>query len=106
MHSIAVIIIFLILLYSPPLTAAHHMVFEEICEMAGALSYIHAIVLVNISSLEQAIQNFQLLIANVQKGLQGTTYQLQDPEQRQTGHCSHQKSARLPACQQRSDHPE
>jgi len=30
---------------------SHHVVFEEIGEMAGALSYIHAIIPVNISAL-------------------------------------------------------
>jgi hypothetical protein len=36
----------------------HHVIFEEISEMAGALSYIHAIVPVNISGL---VQTFQLV---------------------------------------------
>jgi hypothetical protein len=42
-----------------PLTLSHHMVFEEIGEMAGALSYIHAIVPINISGLAHAVQNFR-----------------------------------------------
>jgi hypothetical protein len=37
----------------------HHVVFEDIDEMAGALSYIHAIVPVNISRLAQAVQTFR-----------------------------------------------
>ncbi len=37
----------------------HHVVFEQIGEMAGALSYIHAIVPVNISGLAQAVQFFR-----------------------------------------------
>ncbi len=38
----------------------HHVVFEEISEMAGALSYIHAIIPVNISGLAVTIRNFRL----------------------------------------------
>jgi hypothetical protein len=37
----------------------HHVVFEEIGKMAGALSYIHAIVLVNISRLAHAVNAFK-----------------------------------------------
>jgi hypothetical protein len=37
----------------------HHVVFEEIGEMAGALSYVHAIVPVNISGLAHAVNNFK-----------------------------------------------
>jgi len=37
----------------------HHVVFEEIGKMAGALSYIHAIVLVNISGLAHAVNAFK-----------------------------------------------
>ncbi len=37
----------------------HHVVFEEIGKMAGALSYVHAIVLVNISGLAHAVNNFK-----------------------------------------------
>ncbi len=37
----------------------HHVVFEEIGKMAGALSYVHAIVPVNISGLAHAIGNFK-----------------------------------------------
>jgi hypothetical protein len=40
------------------LASPHHVVFEEIGEMAGALSYIHAIVPINISRLAQAFQTF------------------------------------------------
>ncbi len=36
----------------------HHVVFEEIGKMAGALSYIHAIVPINISGLAQAVHSF------------------------------------------------
>ncbi len=36
----------------------HHVVFEEIREMAGTLSYIHVVVLVNISGLLQSVADF------------------------------------------------
>ena len=35
------------------------MVFEEIGEMLGALSYVHAVVPVNISGLARAVNNFK-----------------------------------------------
>jgi hypothetical protein len=38
----------------------HHVVFEEIGEMAGALSYVHAVVPVNISGLSHAVENFKI----------------------------------------------
>jgi hypothetical protein len=41
------------------LAFTHHLVFEEIGEMAGALSYVHAIVPVNISGLAHAVNNFK-----------------------------------------------
>ncbi len=50
-----------------PLTPSHHVVFEEIGEMAGALSYIHAIVPINISGLAQAIHNFHHDVQALQK---------------------------------------
>jgi hypothetical protein len=37
----------------------HHVVFEEIGEMAGALSYIHIVIPINISGLLQAIHDFR-----------------------------------------------
>ncbi len=43
----------------------HHVVFEEIGEMAGALSYVHAIVPVNISGLAHAVNNFKDDIRNL-----------------------------------------
>jgi hypothetical protein len=43
--------------FSPART--HHVVFKEIGEMAGALSYIHIIVPINISGLLQAVTQFQ-----------------------------------------------
>ncbi len=41
------------------LTCQHHVIFEEIGEMAGALSYVHAVVPVNISGLSHAVENFK-----------------------------------------------
>jgi hypothetical protein len=41
------------------LTLQHHVVFEEIGEMAGALSYVHAVVPVNISGLSHTVNNFK-----------------------------------------------
>jgi len=46
-------------LFLSPLATPHHMVFEEIGEMAGALSYVHAVVPVNISGLARAVNNFK-----------------------------------------------
>jgi len=48
-----------LLLALSQLACQHHVVFEEIGEMAGALSYIHAVVPVNISGLSQAVDNFK-----------------------------------------------
>jgi hypothetical protein len=41
------------------LALQHHVVFEEIGEMAGALSYVNAVVPVNISGLSHAVKNFK-----------------------------------------------
>ena len=49
----------ILLLALGQLACQHHVVFEEIGEMAGALSYIHAVVPVNISGLSQAVDNFK-----------------------------------------------
>jgi hypothetical protein len=46
---------------------SHHVVFEEISEMAGTLSHIHAIVPVNISGLCQAVNNFQKDVIRLQQ---------------------------------------
>jgi hypothetical protein len=46
-----------VMLLHPAFT--HHVVFEEIGEMAGALSYVHAVVPVNISGLAHAVNNFK-----------------------------------------------
>jgi hypothetical protein len=49
------------------LSFSHHVVFEEIGEMAGALSHIHAVVPVNISGLTHAVVNFQKDILHFQE---------------------------------------
>jgi hypothetical protein len=46
-------------LFLLPLATPHHVVFEEIGEMAGALSYVHAVLPVNISGLARAVNNFK-----------------------------------------------
>ena len=48
----------------------HHVVFEEIGEMAGALSYIHAIVMVNISGLIKTVNYLQRDLDTVQVAYQ------------------------------------
>ena len=57
--------LYTILLFAYTLTPAqtHHVVFEEIGEMAGALSYIHVVVPINISGLLQSINNFRAKVA-------------------------------------------
>jgi hypothetical protein len=49
------------------LSSSHYVMFEEISQMAGALSYIHAIVPVNISRLVQAVHIFHCNILSIQK---------------------------------------
>ncbi len=44
----------------------HHVVFEEIGEMAGALSYIHAVVPVNISGLSHAVEKFKTDVCSLE----------------------------------------
>ena len=58
MTSFRHLLLLMSLLLSHP-AFPHHVVFEEIGEMAGALSYVHAIVPVNISGLAHAISNFK-----------------------------------------------
>ncbi len=48
------------------LACQHHIVYEEIGEMAGAVSYIHAVVPVNISGLSQAVSNFKTDVRSFQ----------------------------------------
>jgi hypothetical protein len=49
----------LLFVYSFTPVQTHRVVFEEIGEMAGALSYIHIVIPVNISGLLHAIDNFR-----------------------------------------------
>ena len=57
--------LYTILLFAYTLMPAqtHHVVFEEIGEMAGALSYIHVVVPINISGLLQSVNNFRAKVA-------------------------------------------
>jgi hypothetical protein len=66
MNSVAALLIFLLLRFPSP-TSAHHIVFEEIGEMAGALSYIHAVIPVNISGLDRAANTFRSQIADLRR---------------------------------------
>jgi len=50
--------------------ASHHVVFEEIGTMAGALLYIHAIVLFNITRLIQTVQRVQWDMDTIAAGFQ------------------------------------
>jgi hypothetical protein len=50
--------------------ASHNVVFEEIGTMAGAISYIHAIVLLNITGLVQTFQRVQRDIDTTAAGFQ------------------------------------
>jgi hypothetical protein len=56
--TVSLHMLFLFLL-SFPAARTHHVIFEEIGEMAGALSYIHVVVPVNISGLLRAVDAFR-----------------------------------------------
>jgi len=64
MTSFRQLLLLMSLLLSQP-AFPHHVVFEEIGEMAGALSYVHAIVPVNISGLAHAVNNFKDDVRNL-----------------------------------------
>ncbi len=66
MNSAVALFIFLLLRFPSP-TSAHHIVFEEIGEMAGALSYIHAVIPVNISGLDRAANIFRSQVADLRQ---------------------------------------
>jgi hypothetical protein len=51
-----------------PHSQTHHVTFEEIGEMAGALSYIHVIIPVNISRLSTSVQHFCKKVTQLQAG--------------------------------------
>ncbi len=57
--------LYTILLFAYSFTPAqtHHVVFEEIGEMAGVLSYIHVVVPINISGLLHSVNNFRAKVA-------------------------------------------
>ena len=69
MNSVAALLIFLLLCLPSP-TSTHHIVFEEIGEMAGALSYIHAVIPVNISGLDRAANTFRSQITDLRRNYQ------------------------------------
>ncbi len=66
MNSVAALLIFLLLRLPSP-TSTHHIVFEEIGEMAGALSYIHAVIPVNISRLDHAANTFRSQVSDLRR---------------------------------------
>jgi hypothetical protein len=66
MHSLQIALLCMSLFFFP-LSPSHHVVFEVIGKMAGALSYIHVIVPVNISRLAHAIKNFGHNVQALQK---------------------------------------
>jgi hypothetical protein len=51
-----------------PPSQTHHVIFEEIGKMAGALSYVHVVIPVNISRLSMAVQHFCEKVMSLQKG--------------------------------------
>ena len=69
MNSVAALLIFLFLRFPSP-TSMHHIVFKEIGEMAGALSYIHAVIPVNISGLDRAANTFRSQVADLRRNYQ------------------------------------
>jgi len=69
MNSVAALLIFLLLRFPSP-TLTHHIVFEEIGEMAGALSYIHAVIPVNISGLDRAANIFRSQVTDLRRNFQ------------------------------------
>ncbi len=66
MNSVAALLIFLLLRFPSPIST-HHIVFEEIGEMAGALSYIHAVIPVNISGLDRAANTFCSQVSDLRR---------------------------------------
>ena len=66
MDSVAALHIFLLLRFPSP-TSTHHIVFKEIGEMAGALSYIHAVIPVNISGLDRAANTFRSQVDHLRR---------------------------------------
>jgi hypothetical protein len=66
MNSVAALFIFHALRFPPP-TSAHHIVFEEIRVIAGALLYIHAVIPVNIFGLNRAAHIFCSQVASIRQ---------------------------------------
>ncbi len=66
MNYVAALLIFLLLRFPSP-TSTHHILFEEIGEMTGALSYIHAVIPVNISGLFRAANTFRSQVSDLRR---------------------------------------
>ncbi len=66
MNSVAALLIFFLLRFPSP-NSAHHIIFEEIGEMAGALSYIHAVIPVNIFGLFRAANTFRSQVSDLRR---------------------------------------
>jgi hypothetical protein len=65
--SVSLYTVFLFSFSLPP-AHTHHVIFKEIGEMAGALSYIHIVVPINISGLLQAVIRFQEKVTALKSG--------------------------------------
>ena len=57
--TVSLFTIFMLSLNMLPGANSHHVVFEEIGQMAGALSYIHVVVPINISGLLNSVADFK-----------------------------------------------
>ncbi len=64
MNHVTVLLIFVIIRFPPP-TSTHHIIFKEIREMDGALSYIHSVIPVNISGVDPAYHTFHSQVASL-----------------------------------------
>ena len=90
MNSVAALLIFLLFRFPSP-TSTHHIVFEEIGEMAGALSYIHAVIPVNISGLDHAANTFRSQIDHLRRNYNLAQTEI-DNTMRDTPDSPHQQS--------------
>ena len=90
MNSVAALLIFLLFRFPSP-TSTHHIVFEEIGEMAGALSYIHAVIPVNISGLDRAARTFRSQVDHLRRNYNLAQTEI-DKTMRDTPDSPHQQS--------------
>jgi len=90
MNSVAALLIFLLFRFPSP-TSTHHIVFEEIGEMAGALSYIHAVIPVNISGLDRAANTFRSQVDHLRRNYNLAQTEI-DKTMRDTPDSPHQQS--------------